>query len=192
MESQINPKGILLLALIAALVATLCDAIHVYTKTLSYPDPFIFNQAIWVFPGFFLAFLFMAISYVIIIKRLKHKIPVNKSQTSGNANDFAENIIMFAFVYMLSGFANFSPEFLILLFYSTFLFRWAFSYEKAWLMILAILLALGGIFFEGALAAYGLVAYRDPNIFYVPYWLGGVYMHGAFALREGMRWLGYR
>lgn len=44
------------LALIGAVVATLCDANHVYTMTLSYPAPILAGQAWWVFPGFFLAF----------------------------------------------------------------------------------------------------------------------------------------
>ena len=43
-------------SVLGAIVATLCDANHVFTETLSYPEPFLFGQAIFVLPGFFVAF----------------------------------------------------------------------------------------------------------------------------------------
>ena len=50
-------------------------------------------------------------------------------------------------------------------------------------------LAVAGILVEGTLHQFGLVSYREPEIYGVPWWLGGVYLHGAFLLREGMRFL---
>ncbi len=41
-------SGYLYLAVVGALVATLCDANHVYTQTLSYPAPVYAGQAWWV------------------------------------------------------------------------------------------------------------------------------------------------
>lgn len=192
MTRTIQFSGIFILALLAAIVATFCDAIHVYTKTLSYPNPSFFNQAWWVFPGFFLAFAFMAYSYIQVTQLLKHYVMTQLSCHHDGTAPLVEALVLFAIVYMLSGFGNFYPEALCWIFYISFFIRWLFSYERTWLLILAIMLAIGGMLFEGLLAEFGLVKYRYSEIFNVPYWLGGVYMHGTFALRAGMRRFVYR
>ncbi len=179
--------GIFLLALLGATLATVCDGVHVYTKTLSYPDPFVFGQAAWVFPGFVLAFLFMEFTCLLVVEHLPAAVSRQKSTSPGNARELVETVIIFALVYLLSGFGNFEPVFLSVIFYGTFVVRWLFSYDRLWLFILAILMAAGGMLTEGVLAAAGLVAYRYADIFHVPLWLGGLYVHGAFALREGLR-----
>ena len=92
---------------------------------------------------------------------------------------------------MLSGFGNFEPELLSLVFYGAFLVRWLFTYERTWMLLLAVAMAAGGMLAEGAMAAAGWVTYRHADVFNVPLWLGGLYMHGAFALREGMRYFVY-
>jgi hypothetical protein len=33
----------------------------------------------------------------------------------------------------------------------------------------------------------GDVAYRAPEIFHVPWWLGGLYLHGAFVVLQIVR-----
>lgn len=179
--------GLFLLALIGAVVATLCDANHAFTQTLSYPDPFIGLQAWWVFPGFFLAFGFMGITYLLLGRALKSNMAIEESLARGNIPALVEAMATFAFAYLISGFGNEHHALLSALFFGTFFIRFVVTYEKVWLLIVAIILAIGGMFFEGLLAHFGLVAYRHADIFYVPLWLGGLYMHGAFALREGAR-----
>lgn len=187
-----RPARILALALLAAVIATLCDANHVYTGTLSYPQPFMAGQAWWVFPGFVSAFLVMSVSYLWLSVRLPASLPVGDSTSPGNARDFVEAVTAFAFVYLASGFGNQSPVLLSVIFYGTFALRWLASYERGWLLVLAVIMAIGGMAAEGALSALGGVAYRHVDVFHVPWWLGGLYMHGAFALREGMRYVVYR
>jgi hypothetical protein len=183
--------GYILFALLGAFVATVCDGFHVHTRTLAYPDPFLFGQAWWVFPGFVLAFLFMAYAYSLIVVRLPVAIPAQKSTSKGNARDLVEACTAFALVYLLSGFGNFEPVLLSVIFYGTFVVRWLFSYDRLWLLLLAVAMAVVGMFVEGLYAAAGLMTYRYVDIFYVPFWLGGLYVHGAFALREGMRYFVY-
>ena len=192
MPKNINTSGIFILALLAAIVATLCDANHVLTQTLSYPNPLFLKQAWWVFPGFFLAFLFMAFNYLSLTALLSKYLVIEHSTSTGTYQNLSTDLTYFMLAYLLSGFGNFQPTLLCIIFYGVFLVRFIFSYEKTWLFILAILLAFGGMFFEGLLAAFKLVQYREPDIFNVPYWLGGVYMIGAFALRSGMRALVYK
>lgn len=187
----IKTSGVVNLGFLAAIIATICDGVHVYTKTLSYPDPWLFNQAWWVFPGFFTAFVGMTICYLMISSQLRPIINLRESSSFGSAQDLIENLTIFAIIYILSGFGNFEPLALSLIIYSTFILRWLFSYDRIWLLILAIILAIGGMAFEGLLAQFNQVTYRHSDIFNVPWWLGGVYMHGAFALRAGMRALVY-
>lgn len=96
--------------------------------------------------------------------------------------------MQFLLAYLLSGFGNRDPLLLSIVFYGSFLIRLAVSYERGFLLLVAALMAVGGVVGEGLLNRFGLVQYRAPEIFGVPFWLGGLYMHGAFALREGVRY----
>lgn len=180
------------LALIAASVATLCDWNHAYTGALSYPDPAFGIQAWWVFPGFVLAFTFMGATYGMMAKLLKGRLALEQSTSPASVAPFVEALSAFAMVYLASGWGNAHPNLMNFVFLLLFVIRWEFTYEKGWLLIVAVALAIGGIVAEGALGAVGLVAYGHQEIFYCPWWLAGVYLHGAFALREGMRFMVYR
>jgi len=175
------------LAVLAAVLATFCDAIHVHTHTLSYPDPWLFGQAFWVLPGFFVAFLSMAVGYFWLTPALPGALPTDKSTSAGAIGPCVEALITFGMVYLLSGFGNREPVLLSFVFYGAFALRLAVTYEKGFLLVLALILAVAGMFAEGLISAMGQVSYREPEIFHVPFWLGALYMHGAFALREGMR-----
>ena len=190
--NTLNKTGFFWLALLGAMIATLCDANHVYTQTLSYPNPFFAGQAWWVFPGFFLVFAFMCITYVTLVRVVQGVMPVATSQAAGNAPAMVEALVTFALVYLLSGFGNESPGLLSLIFFGTFFLRLAVTYERGWALLLAILLGIGGMVGEGLISLFGQVSYRHVDVFGVPYWLGGLYMHGALALRESVRYFIYR
>ncbi len=185
-------SGFLYLAVAGALLATLCDANHVHTLTLSYPAPTYAGQAWWVFPGFFLAFAAMGVAYVALARLCRPVMPVAASQSPGGAHAMVESLVAFVLVYLLSGFGNESPYLLALIFFGTFVLRLAVTYERGWALLLALILAVGGMFAEGLLSLLGLVAYRHVDVFGVPYWLGALYMHGALALRESARFFVYR
>ncbi len=183
--------NVLKIAVVGAAVATLGDANHVHTGTLSYPNAFWFGQAVWVFPSFFTVFLGMAILYQGLDALLPDALAREESTAPGRPAAFIETLTLFAMVYLLSGFGNREPALLALIFYGTFLLRLALTYDRAFLMVLAVLMAIGGMLGEGAMTMIDLVHYRDPEIVGVPFWLGGLYTHGAFALREGMRFYVY-
>jgi hypothetical protein len=183
--------GLYIFALLGGLVATICDGIHVHTRTLAYNKPFLFGQAWWVFPLFVLTFLFMGFAYLYICDHLTPNIPRQKSVSMGNSREFIETVTVFSLIYLLSGFGNFEPILLSVIFYGIFAVRWFFSYDRSWLLILSVSMAIGGMFAEGVISSAGMVTYRHVDVFYVPLWLGALYMHGAFALREGMRYFVY-
>lgn len=181
----------LLLALLGAVVATLCDAHHVFTQTLSYPKPVFFDQAWWVFPGFFIAFYGMNVGYELLLKICRGRMTIVQSRSHGSVELMNESMVLFVAIYLISGFGNEYPVYLAWLFYGTFALRLLTTYERGFTLMLASALAIGGMFVEGLLAEIGEVQYRHTDIFNVPYWLGGLYMHGALALRESMRAMVY-
>ncbi|HVJ94353.1 MAG TPA: hypothetical protein VM580_31410 [Labilithrix sp.] len=182
-------SGIIVLALLGGFVATMGDAVHVLTGTLAYPEPRmpVSQQAFWVVPGFVAAFLTMGAAYVTLASRVANSLATRESRSSGDIRSCVESLVSFAAIYFLSGFGSGHPTLLWIIFGVTFLVRAAATYERAWLGVLASTLAVSGITVEGLLCSLGLVRYAREDVFYVPYWLGGLYMHGAFALREGMR-----
>lgn len=179
--------SLLMLALLAAVVCTFCDAMHIYSAALSYPHPVWFGQAGWVFPLFFVAFFILGVAYLLLVKVLADSLQLTTSRRRGNAGLMTESMAMFVMTYLLTGFANSSPALLGAILYSIFLIRLCFTYERRFLLLLAVLLALGGMLTEGVLGAMGWVAYSQQQVFFVPWWLGGLYAHGAFALRESVR-----
>ncbi len=181
-----------LLALLGAAVATFCDAMHVFTHTLSYPKPFLYGQAAFVFPGFFGAFLIMGGAYRLLVRYLPQSVERAVSTSPGDQRELTESLISFALVYLLSAFGNHQPGLLAYIFYATALLRLTVSQDRTFMVILAVTLAVYGVLAEGAMTMANLVQYREPEIFGVPVWLGGLYMHGAFGLRAGMRWFVYR
>jgi hypothetical protein len=189
---EIKPSRILVFAMLGALFATMGDAIHVRTQTLAYPNPFLLNQAWWVYPGFLVVFLLMGYLYVVGIRHLFIGMQARHSATRGSAHEMIEAAAAFIFVYFLSGYGNYDPFLLSVIFYTAFAVRLAFTYDRSWLFLIAAAMAVGGMLAEGAMSALGWVAYRQVDVFNVPFWLGGLYLHGAFALREGMRFFYYR
>ncbi len=179
--------SVAIIALLGAALATICDLNHVTTGTLSYPTPWLFGQPWWTFPGFAVAFAGMALLYAGLVRWLPASIERVYCAGPGSAGELLDSMLLFAFVYLISGFGNDNPDVLTWLFGGTFLLRLALARERVFMTIIAVLLALGGTLAEAALGAGGLVAYGNTELIGVPLWLPGLYLHGAFALRDGMR-----
>ena len=191
MANQTKWMSMLILAAGTAVATTTCDWIHVFTGTLTYTDPFLFGQSWFVFPGFTLAFLLMMVVYNKMFSLVPDTFIKTKSMSHGNLNDTVESFTIFVLIYMMSGFGSEFPMLLNIIFYGSFLIRLMTTYERPFIITFAIVLAIGGIMGEGLLVVANLVEYSHPEIFHVPIWLGAVYMHGALALRELMRYFIY-
>ena len=182
---------ILGLVFLAALISTLCDANHVYTGALSYSSPAFLNQAWWVFPNFLLAFTVMSVFYSLFSYVFPRILQDHFSFQAGTAAAFLDNTVFFVLCYLLSGFAHAYPNLLSLILYLSFGLRLTVTYERGFLFTMAVLMAFGGHVVEGSLAALGQMQYSEPQIYHVPYWLGALYMNGAFCLRESFRFFVY-
>lgn len=184
--------GILYLALIGAVVATLCDNVHSFTGALIYPKPDFFGQPWWISIAFLFAFLLMGIGYLLFDKFLPSKINRSYSTSPGNFIDFTESLMLFAFIYLLSGFGHEYPFVLTGIFYSTYLLRMATSHDKAFILIVSLTVALMGSIVENSHLGENPGSYSHTDFLNLPFWLPALYLHGAFALREGMRYFVYR
>jgi hypothetical protein len=188
MSTGRNVRGLLTLALIGAALATVGDANHTRTGTLTYRHPWLVEQAWWVAPLFFVAFAVLAATYRAAAGRGADSW-ARRSAAPGSFGPFAFSATMFLLVYLASGFGHRHPGWLCVAFGLLFLVRWLISYERAFLAAVAIGLATVGPLFEGTLGRLDLVHYAHVDVYSVPLWLAGLYLHGAFALRDGMRWL---
>lgn len=180
---------ILSLSLLGALAATLCDLNHVYTKTLSYPHPTWLGQPWWVFFLFTISFIVMILSYRVYSILMPQTTSRHSRSIAIDSLAFIESLTLFVLVYLMTGFANNFSLLLSVILYGTFIFRMFFTYDRIFIFVFACALGISGMFIEGTLSYFGLVAYQNPHIYFVPAWLGAVYMHGALCVREGMRWL---
>lgn len=184
-------RRIVPVALMAAVFATFCDAVHVHTGTLTYTKPFLLGQSWSVLPSFFLVFVAMMLVYDrVFIMRAKAQ-DRSESASPGNLREAADSFLIFVLVYLMSGFGLGHEPLLNVVFYGAFLVRLRMTYERLFMATFALFLALAGMAGEGLLVVAGLVKYSHPDVFHVPFWLGGVYLHGALALREIMRALVY-
>lgn len=180
--------GTFALALIGAALATVADANHAHTGTLHYRHPWLFEQAWWVAVLFFVAFAVLGVGYR-IAAGLGAASWARCSAAPGAFGPFAFSATVFFLVYLASGFGHRHPASVCVVFGLLFLIRWLVSYERAFLAAVAGALAVAGPVFEGTLGRFDLVHYTHADVYGVPLWLAGLYLHGAFALRDGMRWL---
>jgi len=184
-------RRIFVLAIIGAIISTFCDANHVYTGALNYTQPDFWGQAWWVLPHFIFAFCLL-FTGVQLFSRFWFKDSLTKATlASGYLESFVNQVLLFILLYLMTGFAHQNPLLMSAILYLTFLLRLLVSYERRFIFIAAVLMAILGMGFEGTLSAIGLMEYSHPFIYHVPLWLGGLYMHGAFCLRESFRYMVY-
>lgn len=183
--------SILIFSIIGAIVSTLCDGNHVFTETLSYTYPYYFGQAWWVFPNFLVAFIVMSLGYYLTPVFLPESIDYSLSTSSGKLSEFLDTTVIYILVYLMTGFAHHNPWLLAFILYGLFFVRLYASYERSFVFIVAILLAIGGNCVESTLALFGQMQYTNPNLYYVPIWLGSIYMHASFCLRASLRYFVY-
>jgi hypothetical protein len=160
----------------------LCDQIHVQSGVLAYPHPAVADQAWWVAPQFGVAVVAMvggAIPAARLAARAAPRPDGRQLMTDG---------VWFLAAYAASGWwGNRHAAALALAYGVTWLARTVVRRDRAALAGAGILLALGGVLYEGTLAGSGAFHYTHPDVYHVPLWLAGIYLHGAPLLIDATR-----
>ena len=71
------------------------------------------------------------------------------------------------------------PDALAVAYVAVWIVRIALREERAFLYPFGVVLALAGCLVEAAEIELGWFSYADPDVIGVPYWLAGIYLHGA-------------
>lgn len=173
------PAAVLLVCLAVGLLLTLCDLFfHVGYGVLSYAHPVLFGQAWWVYPNFVGAALGMYLGAQWLFVR-------HVSRVSGATLAFS--LAWFVCAYAATGVFRDSPTALLAGLLLAWALRVAVSRERGVVVLYGLVLAVVGVLIEGAGYVAGTFAYRDREIFHVPYWLAGLYMNGSFLVLQIVR-----
>ena len=163
------------LAVCLGLLGAACDQFHVQSELLSYPNPWLWDQAAWV-PLNFAVLLTGLVLATIPLGRLAAARGVAEPGTRQLSADFA----WFVGAYALSGLiAPEAPGFLAAAYVAVWIPRIALREERAILYPFGVALALAGCLVEAAEIELGWFSYADPDVIGVPFWLAGIYLHGA-------------
>lgn len=150
------------------------NVFHVQFGVLSYPHPDLLGQAWWVGPQFGVATIGILLGAGMFAPRV----------AAPAARDFVTGAAWFVGAYLASGVVDhlrLRPELLLGAYLATFGARVAArpAAERAPVMLYAALLAVGGVLYEGTLAATGAFSYGRPDVYHVAMWLPGIYLHGG-------------
>lgn len=173
------PVALALVWLGVGLLLSLCDRFfHVSFGVLAYSHPLVTGQAWWVFPGFVGAAAGMYLGAKLLF--LDRTVPARPATIAGSLG-------LFVAAYAASGLFLAWPRELLVGYVVTWLLRVALAPERGAVFVFGLVLAAMGMVIEGLLMLTGDVAYSAPEIFHVPWWLGGLYLHGAFVVLRLVR-----
>jgi hypothetical protein len=165
----------LALAACLGLFGAACDQFHVQSGLLSYPDPWLWDQAAWVPLNF----------AVLLTGLVLATIPLTRFAAARGVPDASDQRLLadlawFVGAYGVSGLAAPDhPEALAIAYVAVWVVRIAFREERAFLYPFGVTLALAGCLVEAAEIELGWFSYEEPDVIGVPFWLAGIYLHGA-------------
>ncbi len=165
----------LALAVCLGLFGAACDQFHVQAGLLSYPDPWLWDQAAWV-PVNFAVLLTGLVLATIPLTRVAGA----RGVAGPSDRRLLADLSWFVGAYAISGLlAPDHPDALAIAYVAVWIPRIALREERAFLYPFGIALALAGCLVEAAEIKLGWFSYADPDVIGVPFWLAGIYLHGA-------------
>jgi hypothetical protein len=162
------------LAVAGAVGGAACDQIHVRSSVLTYAHPWLAGQAWWVAPQFGVAVCLMVAASVPVARvSARHSPRPDPTEVAGQA-------AWFLVAYGATGVFGAHHAVLVA---SVLAVAWAgriVTRSDRWpLLVASLLLAGGGVLYEGTLAGTGAFHYTHPDVYHVPWWLAGIYLQGA-------------
>ena len=173
-----------------SVLCTLLDQLHVRFGVLAYRDGSMFGQAPWVPSLFAVATLFGLFGYLTWARKLGFR----RDLLDGARDRWGTREAVWALAWMVvaygvSGPLQGWPRGLLGVYLITFVLR-SWSLRAPGLGWSSLQFAVGGTMFESLLASTGAFHYRHPDLWGVPLWLPGVYLHATPLLRAVLRrWL---
>lgn len=176
----------LALAVALGALGAASDQIHVRAGLLSYPDPLLADQAWWV-PLNFAMLLTSLVAITIPLAR--RGAGLGGTAPPSNAS-LAADFAWFVGAYALSGLvAPDQPGALAAAYVAVWVPRIWLRADRAFLLPYGVALALAGCGVEALEIELGWFSYAEPDVIGVPFWLAGIYLHGApIALGTARRW----
>lgn len=164
----------LLLALAGAVLCTLGDHLHATNGVLVYRAPFVWAQAIWVPPEF----VFATLAAVLGAR------PFVRGLATPDARRIVVDGAWFLGAYAYTSFAPWDrPNVTLAVLAGAWLLRVVERRSvrlAAWCLVLAICGCVG----EGTLSSTGVFHYLHPDVYHVPRWLPGIYLHAGLVSAE--------
>ncbi|MBI5610046.1 MAG: DUF2878 family protein [Deltaproteobacteria bacterium] len=171
---QLSGKRAAVLFVAGGVGGALCDQIHVQGGVLAYSRPDLLGQAWWVGPLFGMATLVMYVATWVWVGRSERAQPGPVTR-----RDLLLHSAWFVGAYLASALLQHQPRLLALVYLLLFLRRLLRRRDAVWQVLNGVGLAVGGTSFEAVLASTGAFHYQHPDLWTVPLWLPGVYLHGA-------------
>lgn len=173
-----------------SVLCTLLDQLHVRFGVLEYRDGSMFGQAPWVPLLFAFATVFSLFGYLTWARKFGFRRDLlDGSRDRWGTREAAWALVWMVLAYAVSGPLQGWPRGLLGLYVLTFLLR-SWSLSAPGLGWSSLQFAIGGTVFETLLASTGTFHYRHPDLWGVPLWLPGVYLHATPLLRAVLRrWL---
>jgi hypothetical protein len=167
----------LAIAVAGAVVCTVCDHLHVMTGVLSYPRPAFFGEAWWV------PLLFAAASVVIVDgARVVRKALRGPLLPVPSGLRIAAGGVGFVTAYAFTAYGHDRPGLVLWVLIGFWLAR--APTVPRWVLAYSIVVAIGGSSFEGFWSRLGFFRYHAPDLWGVPRWLPGIYLHVAFLTAD--------
>lgn len=180
------------LAIAGAVLCTVGDHLHATQGVLVYRHVVAWDQDGWV------PLLFAAASIVTVLgarpfvawgRRVEQAAPPD-------ARLIAADGLGFFLAYTYTAFAPHDrPDVTLAVLGGAFLVRVLGERRPAWLVVYCLVLGVGGVLTEAAIAATGAFRYLHPDLLGTPRWLAGIYWHAGllsgglasslFAARSG-------
>lgn len=173
-----------------SVLCTLLDQLHVRFGVVAYRHGTMFGQAPWVPALFALASLAGLFGYLTRARKLGFRRDLmDGSRDRWGTREAAVALAWMTVAYAISAPLQHWPRALLVALVITFALRcWAL--RAPGLGWSGLQFAVGGTMFQSFLASTGEFHYRHPDLWGVPLWLPGVYLHAAPLLRAVLRrWL---
>jgi hypothetical protein len=165
------------IAVAGAIVCTVCDHLHVINDVLVYPRAAFWDEAWWV------PLLFATASVVIVANaRVVRNAMKGDALPAPSATRIVGGGIAFVTAYAFTAYGATLPNVVALVLLGFWLARALTA--PPWVVVYSILVAIGGSAFEGTWSKLGFFHYVHPDVYGVPRWLPGIYLHVAFLTAD--------